>query len=82
MTAVNPAVAHFNPVIGASVASAGLVMKGVSALGDAGKAILTRGEFHPKEIRRTINGIRSDAGVVRSAFTSVRGADYPLEKGR
>ena len=82
LTAVSPAVSHFSPAIGAGVASAGLVLKGVGALGDAGKAMLTRGEFQPQEIRRTITGIRSDAGAVRSAYTSVRGAANPLEKGR
>ncbi len=82
LTAVSPAVSYFSPAIGAGVASAGLVLKSVGALGDAGKAMLTRGEFHPHEIRRTINGIRSDAGAVRSAYTSVRGAGNPLEKGR
>jgi hypothetical protein len=61
-TTISPVVSLFNPVIGPSVASAGLVMKGIGAMGDAGKAMLTRGEFHPQEIRRTINGIRSDVG--------------------
>ncbi len=48
LTAISPAVSHFNPVIGAGVASAGLVLKGVSALGDAGKAMLTRASFTPR----------------------------------
>jgi hypothetical protein len=48
LTAVSPAVSHFSPVIGAGVASAGLILKGVGALGDAEKAMLTRGEFHPR----------------------------------
>ncbi len=82
LTAISPAVSHFNPAICVSVASTGLVLKGVGALEDAGKAMLTLGDFHPQEIRRTINGIRSDAGAVRSAYTSVRGAGNPLEKGR
>ena len=73
----------FNPVIGAGVASAGLVLKGVGALGDAGKAFLARGDFNPQAIRRTINGIQNDAGAVRSAYTAVRGAaGNPLERGR
>jgi hypothetical protein len=59
------------------------VLKGVSALGDAGKALMTRAECNPREIRRTIHGIRSDAGAVRSAYTAVRGAaGNPLERGR
>jgi hypothetical protein len=79
---VSPAVAHFSPAIGAGVASAGLVLKGVGALGNAEKAILTHGEFHAHKILRTINGIRSDAGAVHNAYTSVRGAGDPLEKDR
>jgi hypothetical protein len=51
-----------------------MVLKGVGALGDAGKALMTSGEFNPREIRRTIHGIRSDAGAVRGAYTAVRGA--------
>ncbi len=82
LTATSPAVAHFSLSICAGVASAGLVMKGVGALGDAGKAMLTRCDFHPQEIRRTINGVRSDAGAVRSASTTLRGTSNPLEKGR
>jgi hypothetical protein len=58
-------------------------MKGVGALGDAGKALMTRGEFNPKKIRQTIDGIRSDAGAVRSAYYAVRGtAGNPLGRGR
>mgnify|MGYP006214569677 CR=1 FL=1 len=40
-------------------------------------------DFNPQAIRRTIDGIRSDAGAVRSAYTAVRGAaGNPLERGR
>jgi len=74
LTSISPVVSLFNPVIGVGVASAGLVLEGVGALGDAGKALMTRGEFNPREIRRTIDGIGSDAGAVRSAYTAVRGA--------
>jgi len=82
LTTISSVVSLFNPVIGSCVASTGLVMKGIGALGDAGKAMLTRGEFHPQEIRRTINGIRNNVGAARSAYTEVRGACIPLEKGR
>ena len=82
LTTISPVVSFFNPVIGSGVASTGLVMKGVGALGDAGKDMLTRGELHPQEIRRTINGIRDNFGAVRSAYTEVRGAGNPLERGR
>ena len=83
LTSISPVISLFNPVIGAGVASAGLVLKGVGALGDAGKALMARGEFNLMEIRRTIDGIRSDAGAVRSAYSAVRGAaGNPLERGR
>jgi hypothetical protein len=73
LTAISPAVSHFNPVHGAGVASAGRVMKGVGALGDAGKAIMRGGEFNPQAVRRTVDGIRNDAGAVRSAYSAIRG---------
>jgi hypothetical protein len=83
LTAISPAVAHFNPTIGAGMASAGMVLKGVGALGDAGKAMMRGGDFNPHAIRRTVDGIRSDAGAVRSAYSAVRGAaGNPLERGR
>ncbi len=82
LTTIMPAVSLLNPAIGAGVASAGLVLKGVGALGDAGKSLLIRGEFNPQEIRRTINGIRNESSAVRSADMDVRGAGNPLERGR
>ena len=82
LTSISPVVSLFNPVIGSSVASAGLVMKGIGALGAARTAMSIRGEFHPQEIRRTINVIRDNAGAVRSAYTEVRGAGKPLKRGR
>ena len=82
LTSISPVVSLFNPVIGAGVASAGLVLKGVGALGDAGKALIARGDTNPWEVWRTINGIRSDAGAVRAAYNAVRGAGNPQERGR
>ena len=73
LTSISPVISLFNPVIGACVAPAGLVLMGVGALGDDSKRLMARGEFNPNEIRRTITGIRSDARVVRSAYTAVRG---------
>ncbi len=67
LTAIIPAVAHFNPVLGAGVASAGMVMKGVGALRDAGKAIMRDRDFNPQAIRRTVDVICNDAGAVWSA---------------
>ena len=83
LTSISPVISLFNPVIGAGVASAGLVLKGVGALGDAGQALMGRGDINPWEVRRTINGIRADAGAVRRAYNEVRGsAGNPLERGR
>jgi len=82
LASISPVISMFNPVIGAGVASAGMVLKGVGALGDAGKAWIARGDFNPQAIRRTIDGIRSDASAVRAAYNQVRGAGNPLERGR
>ena len=43
MTAICPAVARFNPTIGDGLASAGMIIKGVGALGNAGKAMMKGG---------------------------------------
>ncbi len=82
MTAISLAVSHFNPVLGAGVVSAGMVMKGVGALGDAGKAIMRGGDVNPQAVRRIVDGIRNDAGAVRSAYSAIRGPGNPLERGR
>jgi hypothetical protein len=82
LTAISPAVAHFNSVLGAGLASAGMDMKGVGALGNAGNAIMRGGDFNPQSIRRTVDGIRNDAGAVRSAYSAMRGPGDPLERGR
>ncbi len=82
LTAISLAVSHFNPSISASVASAGMLLKGVGALGDAGEAMMRGGDFNPQAVRRTVDGIRNDAGAVRSAYTAVLGAGNPLEGGR
>ncbi len=83
LTAISPAVANFNPAIGAGVASAGMVLRGVGALGNAGQAMMRGEDFNPQVIRRTVAGIRSVAGAVRSAYSADRGASgSPLERGR
>ncbi len=82
LVAISPAVAHFNPTIVAGIASAGMFLKAVGALGDAGKAIMRGGDFNPHAIRRNVDGIRADAGAVRAAYNQVRGAGKPLERGR
>jgi hypothetical protein len=59
-----------------------MVLKGVGALGDAGKAIMRGGDFNPHAIRWTVDGIRASAGAVRAAYNQVRGAGNPLERAR
>ena len=50
LTAISLAGAHCNPTIGGGLASAGMVMKGVGALGDAGKAMMRGGDLNPHAI--------------------------------
>ena len=47
ITSISPVVSLFNPAITAGVASAGMVLKGVGALGDAGKALIVREDINP-----------------------------------
>ncbi len=82
LTTISPAVAHFNPVLGERLASARMIFKGVSALGDAMKSIMRSGDFNPQVTRRTVDGIRKVAGAVRSAYSAIRGPGSPLERGR
>jgi len=82
LTSIALVVSLFNPVIAAGVASAGVVLKGVGPLGDAGKAIIGRGDFNPQAIWWTIDGIRADAGTIRAAYNEARGAGNPLDRGR
>ena len=82
LTAISPAISYFNPALGGGVASVGMVLKGVGALRDAGKAIMRGGDFNPQAIRRTVDGIRTDSGVVRAAYSQVCWAGNPLERER
>jgi len=83
LNSISPVVSYLNLVIGAGIASAVLFQTVVGALGHARKALFTREEFNRREIRRTIDGIRSDAGAVRSAYSAVReAAENRLERGR
>jgi hypothetical protein len=82
LTSISPVVSLFNPVVGAGVASVGMVLKCIGALGNAGKALTAREDINPWEIRRTIDGIRSDAGAIRAAYNQVRGAGNPPDRVR
>ena len=77
LTTMSPVFSFFSPVIGSGVASVGIVMKGIGALGDAGKPMMTHSEFHPREIWRIINGIRDNDGVDHNAYTRVQGIGQP-----
>ena len=48
LIAISPFVPLFNPVNGAGVASAGRVLKGIGALGNARKALIARGTLAPR----------------------------------
>ena len=82
LLSASPAISMFAPQVGAGVASAGAVLKGVGTLGDAGTALLKGGDINTHAIRRTVDQIRSDAGAVRSAYQAVRGPGNPLERRR
>ena len=82
LTAVSPAVSFMNPELGAGVAAAGMVAKGVGALGDMGGAALRGGDINVQAARRAVDNIRSDAGRVKAAYNSIRGPGNPLERRR
>lgn len=75
-----PVVAAFNPAMGAGVAAAGGVAKGVGALGDMGLKALGGGGVDGGAIRSTFGQIKSDALAVRDAYRSTRGPGNPLER--
>jgi hypothetical protein len=81
LTSLSPAVAAFNPSVGAGMASAGMVAKGIGAIGDMGKAALSGGQVDTGALRQTVGQIRSDAGKVKQAYQAVRGQGNPLERG-
>ena len=75
-----PVVAAFNPAMGAGVAAAGGVARGVGALGDMALKGLGGGGVDVGGIRNTMGQIRSDAVAVRDAYRSTRGPGNPLER--
>ena len=86
LISISPVVSLFNLVIGSGVASSGLVLKAVGAVGDDEKALMTRGVFNPQAIRRTIDGIRNNSTTKRllsTGYSAVRMATGNLlERGR
>ena len=82
LNSIAPAISVVSPEVGAGVAAAGMVAKGVGALGDMGKSVMRGGDINVQAARQTLDGIRSDAGNVRRAYSSVRGPGNPLEKRR
>ena len=82
MMSLSPAISMFAPQVGAGVASAGAVLKGVGALGDMGQAMLKGGDINTHQVRRTVDNIRSDAAGVKAAYSAVRGPGNPLERRR
>ena len=82
LTSIAPAVSVVAPEIGAGVASAGMVAKGIGALGDMGKSAMRGGDINIQAARQTLDNLRSDAGGVRKAYNAVRGPGNPLERRR
>ena len=80
LTSMSPAVAAFNPGLGAGMAAAGMVAKGIGTLGDMGTKALGGGGIDTGALRQTFGQIKSDAGKVRDAYQSIRGAGNPLER--
>jgi hypothetical protein len=76
---LSPAISVFNPALGAGAASAGAVLKGVGALGDMGSSFLRGGGVNTGALRQTVNNMRSD---VKAAYSSFRGPENSLERGR
>ena len=82
LTSLSPALSLINPALGAGAASAGMVAKGIGALGDMGKAALRGGDINTQALRSTLGNIQSDAQGVRAAYNSIRGPGNPLERRR
>ena len=79
-----PVVSAFAPGVGAGVASAGLVAKGVGQVGDWGRAALSGGGGGDMAALKGIGGqIRNDARAVQQAYSAGRsGVRSALERGR
>ena len=82
LLSMSQALSMVSPNLGVGVASAGAVLRGVSALGDMGGAALRGGGINTKAIRQTVGNIRSDAQGVKAAYNAVRGPGNPLERPR
>jgi len=79
---MSPALSMVSPNLGAGVAAAGSVLRGVGALGDMGGAAFRGGGVNTHAIRQTVGNIRSDAHGVNAAYNSVRGPGNTLERPR
>jgi hypothetical protein len=83
LTAAAPVVSAISPTLGAGVASAGLVAKGVGTLGDWGRLSLASGNMNFQSLRGIGGQIRNDAAAVRSAYSDGRaGVRSALERGK
>jgi len=82
LLSMSPALCMVSPNLGAGVAFAGAVLRGVGALGDMGGAALRGGGINTQAIRQTVENIRSDAQGVKAAYNAVRDPGNPLERPR
>ena len=78
---VSPVASLINPAIGAGLAGAGAVAKGIGALGDFGKTLLA-GSATVQDARRGGAGLKNvvqGAAAVRDAYMAYQGRS-PLER--
>lgn len=73
LTAVAPVAAAINPTLGAGVAGAAAVARGVGQVGDWGQRALSSGAIDTGQLRGTINKINGDAAAVRAAYNRGKG---------
>ena len=79
---LSPAIITISSNLGSGAASACAVLKGTGAFGDMGGSILRGGCVNTGAIRQTVSGTRSDAAGVKSAYSSLRSPENPLERHR
>ena len=83
LTAISPAVAHFNFNHRRRNGIRRKCPKRRRGSGGRREGHAERRDFNSHAIRRTVDGIRSDAGAVTSAYSAFRGAaGNQLERGR
>ncbi len=81
LMAISPVATLINPAIGAGLAGAGAIAKGIGALGDLGQSLMT-GTTTLQDARQGGAGVRAivqGAGAVRDAYMAYQSRS-PLER--